>query len=101
MMHNIISMVREDLNPDLSLLGSFFNKYKEKTVVARDILSQIKEKGIDIALFQTKIRQLEDFKKAELNKQSIFDYASASSAADDYRNLGNEIIAKLKENNSI
>ena len=101
MMHNIISMVREDLNPDLSILGSFFNKYKEKTVVARDILSQTKEKGIDIALFQTKIRQLEDFKKAELNKQSIFDYAPSSSAADDYRNLGNEIIAKLKENNSI
>jgi cellulose biosynthesis protein BcsQ len=69
--------------------------------VARDILLQTKEKGIDIALFQTKIRQLEDFKKAELNKQSIFDYASASPAADDYRNLGNEIIAKLKENNSI
>ena len=101
MMYNIISMVREDLNPDLSVLGSFFNKYKEKTVVARDILSKINEKGIDIALFQTKIRQLEDFKKAELNKQSIFDYASASAAADDYRSLGNEIIAKLKESNSI
>ena len=101
MMINIVSMVKEGLTPDLSILGSFINKYKDKTVVARDILAQMKEKGIDIALFQTKIRQFEDFKKAELNQQSIFDYAPGSLAADDYRRLGNEIIAKLKENNSI
>ena len=101
MMLNIISMVKEDLTPDLSILGSFINKYKDKTVVARDILTQMKERGIDIALFQTKIRQFEDFKKAELNQQSIFDYASGSLAAADYRSLGHEIIAKLKENKSI
>jgi len=101
MMLNIVSMVREDLTPDLSILGSFINKYKDKTIVARDILSQMKERGIDIALFQTKIRQLEDFKKAELNKESIFDFAPGSSAADDYRSLGYEIITKIKENQSI
>ena len=101
MMLNIVSMVREDLTPDLSILGSFINKYKEKTVVARDILSQMKKRGIDIALFQTKIRQFEDFKKAELNRESIFDYAAGSLAAADYRNLGNEILVKLKENQSI
>jgi len=101
MMLNIVSMVREDLTPDLSILGSFINKYKDKTVVARDILSQMKERGIDIALFHTKIRQFEDFKKAELNQQSIFDYASGSLAAADYRNLGHEILEKLKENQSI
>jgi len=101
MMLNIVSMVREDLTPNLSILGSFINKYKDKTVVARDILSQMKERGIDIALFQTKIRQFEDFKKAELNKESIFDYAPSSLAAADYRGLGYEIITKLKESQSI
>ena len=101
MMLNIISIVRSGLNPDLSILGAFINKYKEKTVVARDILSQMKEKGIDIALFNTKIRQFEDFKKAEMNKQSIFDYSNGCLAAADYRNLGHEIIDKLKEYNSL
>jgi chromosome partitioning protein len=101
MMLNIISMVRDGLNPGLSILGAFINKYKEKTVVARDILSQMKEKGIDIALFDTKVRQFEDFKKAEMNKQSIFEYANSSLAAADYRNLGHEIINKLHENNSL
>ena len=101
MMLNIISIVRDGLNPDLSILGAFINKYKEKTIVARDILLQMKEKGIDIALFNTKIRQYEDFKKAEMNKQSIFEYSNSCPAADDYRNLGNEIIAKLKQNHSL
>ena len=101
MMLNIISIVRDGLNPDLSILGAFINKYREKTVVARDILSQMKQKGIDIALFDTKIRQYEDFKKAEMNKQSIFEYSNACLAAADYRNLGHEIIAKLKENHCL
>jgi chromosome partitioning protein len=101
MMLGIISIVRNGLNPDLTILGAFINKYKEKTVVARDILSQMKEKGIDIALFDTKIRQYEDFKKAEMNKQSIFEYSKSCLAAADYRNLGHEIINKLKQNNSL
>ena len=101
MMLDIISIVRNGLNPDLTILGAFINKYKEKTVVARDILAQMKEKGIDIALFDTKIRQYEDFKKAEMNKQSIFEYSNSCLAAADYRNLGHEIIKKLKENNSL
>jgi len=101
MMLNIISIVRDGLNPDLSILGAFINKYKEKTIVARDILSQMKEKGIDIALFNTKIRQYEDFKKAEMQKVSIFEYSNTCPAATDYTNLGNEIISKLKQNNSL
>ena len=101
MMLNIISMVRSGLNPNLTILGAFINKYKEKTVVARDILAQMKQKGIDIALFDTKIRQYEDFKKAEMNKQSIFEYSNGCLASADYRNLGHEIINKLKENNSL
>jgi len=101
MMLGVIAMVREELNPDLSILGAFFNKFKEKTVVARDVLAQMKEKGIDIALFNSRIRQFEDFKKAEMINQSIFEFAPSSLAAADYRNLGHEIIAKLKENQSI
>ena len=101
MMLNIISMVKKNLTPDLSILGSFINKYKDKTIVARDILSQMKERGIDIAMFQTKIRQFEDFKKAEFNQQSIFDFAPSSLAATDYRSLGYEIVAKLGESQPI
>jgi len=101
LMLKVIAMVREGLNPNLSILGAFFNKFKEKTVVARDVLAQMKEKGIDIALFHSRIRQFEDFKKAEMINQSIFEFAQSSLAAADYRNLGHEIIAKLKENLSI
>ena len=101
MMLNVITLVRRGLNPGLSVLGAFINKHREKTIVSRDILTQMKEKGIDIALFQTRVRLFEDFRKSELNKQSIFDYASGSLAASDYRNLGHEILSKLKEFQSL
>ncbi|MCL2073718.1 MAG: AAA family ATPase [Marinilabiliaceae bacterium] len=101
MMINVISMVREGLNPNLSILGAFINKYKEHTIVSRDILEKMKEKGIDIALFDAKIRQYEDFKKAEFHKKSIFEFAKGSLAASDYNKLGVEIVEKLKSNKSI
>ena len=101
MMFKIISMVRDGLNPDLSILGAFINKYKDKTVVARDILSTMEKIGVSVALFDTKVRQFEDFKKAEFACQSIFDVAKSSLAAADFRALGHEILDKLKANNSI
>jgi len=100
-MLKVISMVREGLNPDLSILGAFINKYKGNTVVTRNIVYQMKEKGIDIALFSTKVRQFEDIRKAELMKKSIFEYSKSGLAVADYRNLGHEILDKLKENQSI
>ena len=101
MMFKIISMVREGLNPDLSILGAFINKYKDKTVIAREILSTMEKIGFHVALFDSKVRQFEDFKKAEFAKQSIFDVASGSLAASDFKALGFEILKKLKDNNSI
>ena len=101
MMFKIISMVRDGLNPDLSVLGAFINKYKEKTVIAREILQTMEDIGVHIALFNSKVRQFEDFKKAEFAKKSIFDIGNGSLAAADFRALGFEILDKLKANNSI
>ena len=101
MMFKIISMVRDGLNPDLSILGAFINKYKEKTVIAREILQTMEDIGVHIALFDSKVRQFEDFKKAEFAKKSIFEVANTSLAAADFRALGHEILDKLKANNSI
>ena len=85
----------------MSILGAFINKYKEKTVIAREILLTMEKIGFHVALFNSKVRQFEDFKKAEFAKQNIFDVASGSLAASDFRALGNEIIEKLKANKSI
>jgi chromosome partitioning protein len=94
-MIELIMMVRDNLNPNLSILGAFITKYTQKTVVTRDILEQMKIQGFDIALFQTRIRQAEDFKKSENERKSIFEFSKGSLAAADYRNLGHEIIEKL------
>jgi chromosome partitioning protein len=94
-MIELITIVRDNLNPNLSILGAFITKYTSKTIVARDILQQMKDEGYDIAMLNSRIRQYEDFKKAENERKSIFQYAKGSLAAADYRNLGGEILEKL------
>jgi chromosome partitioning protein len=100
-MIELITMVRDNLNPELSILGAFITKFTSKTIVARDILQQMKTEGYDIAMLTTRIRQFEDFKKAENERKSIFEYAKSSLAAADYKNLGNEILEKLNLNSKI
>jgi chromosome partitioning protein len=94
-MLELIMMVRDGLNPDLSILGIFITKYTSKTVVAREILEQIRQEGLELGLLNSKIRQFEAFKKSENARKSIFEYPGGNLAASDYRNLGYEILDKL------
>ena len=84
-----------NVNPRIAVLGIFLTKFVNTTVVTRDVLNDFKQDGWDIGLFQTKIRQFEDFRKAEYKRMSVFEHKKNSFAAHDYENLGNEIYNKL------
>jgi len=99
-MINTIQEVKKNLNPKISILGMFLTKYVDKTIISRNILEDFKQDGWDIGLFKTKIRDYQDFKKAEYNQKSIFEYAKSSLAAADYSNLGDEILNKLYKNDN-
>jgi chromosome partitioning protein len=83
------------VNPKISILGIFLTKFVNTTVVSRDVLNDFKQDEWDIGLFQTKIRQFEDFRKAEYKRMSVFEHKKSSLAAKDYESLGTEIFNKL------
>jgi chromosome partitioning protein len=83
------------VNPKIAILGIFLTKFVNSTVVTRDVLNDFKQDGWDIGLFQTKIRQYEDFRKAEYKRMSVFEHKKNSFAARDYESLGEEIYNKL------
>jgi chromosome partitioning protein len=83
------------VNPKIAILGIFLTKFVNSTVVTRDVLNDFQKDGWDMGLFQTKIRLLEDFRKAEYKRMSIFEHKINSNAAKDYESLGNEIYNKL------
>jgi len=89
----------EKVNPKISILGIFLTKFVNTTVVTRDVLNDFKQDGWDIGLFQTKIRQFEDFRKAEYKRMSVFEHKKNSLAAKDYESLGDEIYNKLFNQN--
>jgi len=86
---------QQKVNEKISILGIFLTKFVKSTVVTRDILNDFKQDGWDIGLFNTKIRQFEDFRKSEYRRQSVFEFKKGSLAARDYTNLGDEIYSKL------
>jgi chromosome partitioning protein len=98
MVETINHIKSEKVNPKITILGIFLTKFVHTTVVTRDVLNDFKKDGWDIGLFQTKIRQFENFRKAEYKRMSVFEHKKSSLAARDYENLGNEIYDKLFNN---
>ena len=55
-MVDFISMVKEEANPDLRILGILITQYEKDTKVSAKILEEIKQNGWEGDLFKTRIR---------------------------------------------
>ena len=95
---DFIRKIREKLNPDLQILGFLLTKYVENVNITDDILKEIKAKGWEDIIFETKIRINTSIKSAQFRKQTIFEFDRKSRGAEDYARLGSEIIKKIKDN---
>jgi len=96
-MINFIAMVKEETNPSLSILGILITQYEERARVSEKILSNIKEKGWDDALFKTKIRKNVTITEGQAYRKNIFEYSRSSTGAQDYVALGNEVLRKINK----
>jgi chromosome partitioning protein len=88
----VINTIRAKLNKNLRVLGLLPTFYDPRTVLGRDMLDEMKEHG-DNHVFETIIRNAVKLGEAPLTGQPITEYASASEAADNYRDLAREVIA--------
>lgn len=95
-----ISEVRDTTNPNLKVLGILFNKYSERTNLAKqvkEIADQISGK-IDTTLFATTIRNAVSMSENVYDHIGITDYDPKSAVADDIRRLIDEMKARLSHN---
>ncbi len=88
----VINTIRAKLNKDLRVLGLLPTFYDPRTVLAREMLDEMRENG-DNHVFETLIRNAVKLGEAPLTGQPITEYASASEAATNYRDLAKEVIA--------
>ena len=94
-----INSVKRLTNPDLLLLGILLTRFNPRTILAKDMLENIKDltQKINTRVFKTPIRECNAIKEAQYMQQNIFTYAPRSNAAKDYQEFITEFLELMKE----
>ena len=96
-MVEFITMVKEETNPGLNILGMLITQYEKDTKVSVKILEEIKSRGWEDDLFKTRIRKSVTITDGQAYRKNIFEYSRNSTGAQDYVALGNEVLRKINK----
>ncbi|MBK9983970.1 MAG: ParA family protein [Saprospiraceae bacterium] len=92
-MHHLKTIKK--LNKDLELLGIVLTKYDHHKTMNRDIRQKLQDE-FGNKLFHTTIRNNIQLAKAQQAGLDIFNYNKRSNGAEDYEDLTNEFLVKMK-----
>ncbi len=87
----VINTIKIKLNHDLEVLGLLPTFYDGRTVLAREMLENLKQLG-DHRVFNTMIKNTVKLGEAPLTGKPVTEYATNSSAARAFRDLAQEVI---------
>jgi chromosome partitioning protein len=87
----VINTIKIKLNHDLEVLGLLPTFFDGRTVLAREMLENLKQLG-DHRVFSTMIKQTVKLGEAPLTGKPVTEYATNSSAARAFRDLAQEVI---------
>ncbi len=93
MLVDTITKVQERINPDLSLDGVLVTMYDGRTMHARDVVGMLHQRFGD-TVFDTMIARTVKFPETTVAGEPITSYAPGSAAAQSYRALAREVIAR-------
>ena len=91
-----VSMVQENLNPKLGLVGLALTFYDHRKKLNRDVAEALAEESGD-KVFTVKIRDNVSLAEAPSNGQDIYTYKAASYGTMDYAALAKEFLTKIEE----
>jgi chromosome partitioning protein len=92
-LNNNLNKVRQALNPDLKLSGILATMYDRRAVHNREVLARIVEQFPEDT-FETIIAKTIRFSESSVKGEPIVQYAQNSGAANAYRRLARELIAR-------
>ncbi len=97
-LQNTLTMIRENLNPDVDIQGILPTMFDKRLVHSREAVDILKENFGDL-VFNTKIRKTVRFAEAPVKGQSVLGYDPTGEAAELYRDLAKEVLngAKARE----
>lgn len=89
-LENTLSMVRENLNPHVEIIGILPTMFDRRTLHSREAID-ILEENFGALVFNTRIRKTIRYAEAPVKGSSVLKYDPTGSAADAYRQLAKEV----------
>ena len=90
-LENTLSMVRENLNPTVEIIGILPTMYDNRTLHSREAVEILQENFGEL-VFKTRIRKTIRYAEAPVKGVSVLKYEPSGSAADAYRELAKEVL---------
>jgi chromosome partitioning protein len=94
-LQNTLSMIREELNPDVTIEGILPTLVDTRTVHAKEAI-EILEENFGDRVFATRIKKTIRFAEAPVKGTSVLKYDPHGPAAQSYRELAKEVLANGK-----
>jgi chromosome partitioning protein len=90
-LENTLAMVRENLNPGVTIEGILATMFDRRTLHSREAIEILTENFGDL-VFNTRIKKTIRYAEAPVKGQSILAYDPAGDAAEMYRDLAKEVL---------
>jgi chromosome partitioning protein len=94
-LENTLEMVRENLNPGVSIIGIVPTMYDKRITHSREADEILRENFGDV-VYQTRIRKTVRFAEAPVKGTSVLAYEPTGEAAEMYRDLAKEVLGGEK-----
>jgi chromosome partitioning protein len=94
-LENTLSMIRENLNPDVEIQGILPTMFDGRTLHAREAVEILEENFGDL-VFKTRIRKTVRYAEAPVKGASVLKYDPTGTAAEAYRELAKEVLNGAK-----
>ena len=91
-LQNTLSMIRENLNPDVHITGILPTMVDTRTLHAKEAI-EILEENFGDRVFGARIRKTVRFAEAPVKGMSVLKYDPTGAAADAYRRLAKEVLS--------
>ena len=91
-LENTLSMVRENLNQRVEIIGILATMYDKRLLHSREAVEILKENFAEL-VYQTKIRKTVRYAEAPVKGESVLKYDPGGEAAALYRDLAKEVLA--------
>ncbi len=94
-LENTLTMIRENLNPTVKIIGILPTMFDGRTLHSREAIEILQENFGDL-VFNTRIRKTIRFAEAPVKGSSVLKYDPTGRAAEAYRDLAKEVLNGAK-----